>query len=136
MPGGPNNVAASDSLNDRQFPYRGRPTPKLNAAINNLLSGTDYPDNPGPMIVAQHRDVRDFVKNLPESHFDLSDPSGIGFAAYEAVDRAKNLTDLTSDIINTAFRSRSAFRNDINATKIASANKKRASEDTYNPNEK
>lgn len=132
-------MAASDSLSGHQFNRGNRPTPRLNAVINSTLVGQEgFPDNPGPMVVAKHRESGESLRSMetrPEEHFDLSHPSGIGFAVYELEDKAKKLHNMTSRIINTAFSQRHNIRRDIWAENIAMNNKKRASEDTYNPNE-
>ena len=123
----------------------GRPTPRLNALINNTIESNV--DNPGPAVVDEHRrsraglfELQDMLPVREQSEYfkKLYDDTTSGFLA---------IHKKTSAMINAAVANRGPIRRDLknmanekfewpdDADDIAEKNKKRASEDTFRPDE-
>jgi hypothetical protein len=125
----------------------GRPTPRLNALINNTI-GVPSIDNPGPAVVNAHRKARaalfelqDMLPMVREQSEDIQQH----YADTES--GVLDMHDKTSAMINASVANRGPIRRDLkkmenekfewpnDADDITDKNKKRASEDGYNPDE-
>jgi hypothetical protein len=121
----------------------GRPTPRLNALINNTLGTPSNVDNPGPALVAHHRKARAGLLELQDMLPMVREaPEYIQKQFNDASSGVQAMYDQTSAMINASIANRGPIRrdlknmaNEVNAADIAEKNKKRASEDTFRPDE-
>jgi hypothetical protein len=124
----------------------GRPTPRLNALINNTIQSNV--DNPGPAVVDEHRrsraglfELQDMLPVFREQSEDVKKLHADTTSGFLAIHKK------TSAMINAAVANRGSIRRDLknmenekfewpdDADDIADKNKKRASEDGYSPDE-
>lgn len=130
-----------DDYPDRSGDPNRRPTPRLNRLINATFGTTaNLPDNPGPRVVATHRSARE-VGSAAALHTVHPDPK-VASAALDLSRKSMKTFMTTSEMINKSVANRGNIRrdlaqmaNEVNADDIADKNKKRASEDSYNPDE-
>ena len=105
-----------DNFPDRgEHPNRrafGRPTPRLNALINNTIE-TPY-DNPGPAVVSMHRKSRAGLFKLMDSlPIALEMPKETQSEYFDTVSGLRDMHDTTSGIINMSVANRGAIRRDL-----------------------
>ena len=130
-----------DDYPDRGSEPSRRPTPRLNRLINATFGTTaNLPDNPGPQVVATHRRAREVVSEA--ALLTVHPDPRVAQAALDISRKSMHTFISTSDMINKSVANRGNVRrdlanmaNEVNADDIAEKDKKRASEDTYRPDE-
>jgi GTPase SAR1 family protein len=91
----------------------GRPTPRLNALINNTIEVPNV-DNPGPAVVDAHRRSRAGLFELQDMlPMILEQPEDAQKHFYNTSSGILEMYDNTSNIINTAVANRGAVRRDL-----------------------
>lgn len=96
--------------NRRSF---GRPTPRLNALINNTVS-VDNMDNPGPAVTTAHRKARAGLFELQDMLPIMREqPEGSQQRYADVVSGLLDMHGTTSAIINTSVANRGAIRRDL-----------------------